>query len=246
MQRAEGAEIDAYEPEALLARFPWLNVDDLGLSTFGTRNEGWFDAWSLLSLVSGRVRERGGVYLTAEAQSLIVHDSLVTGVRLSNGDIIQADWCVNAAGALSARLVANLGIALPISPRKRTVFTLKAPLSGAGLPMLFDVTGAWIRPEGDGFIGGIAPPPDRDPEAFNDFAPQYDLFEEAIWPALAHRIPALESLRVGPAWAGHYEVNALDHNGVIGPQRRNLKPDLRDRFFRPRRHALPGHGARRR
>ena len=38
-----------------------------------------------------------------------------------------------------------------------------------------------------------------------------------MWPALAHRIPALERLRVERAWAGHYEVNTLDHNAIIGP-----------------------------
>ena len=58
MQRGEGAEIEGYGPAELLARFPWLNVEDLGLSTFGVRNEGWFDAWSLLSLVRRRARDR--------------------------------------------------------------------------------------------------------------------------------------------------------------------------------------------
>jgi FAD-dependent oxidoreductase domain-containing protein 1 len=217
MQRAEGAEVEGYEGGALRTRFPWLNVDGLGFSTFGTRNEGWFDAWSLLSLVRGRVRQRGGVYVAAEAQSLVERDGRIAAVKLSTGESLQGDWFVNAAGALSARLVAELGIALPVSPRKRTVFALKAPLSGIGFPMLFDTTGAWVRPEGEGFIGGIAPPPDQDPEAFDDFEPHHDLFEETVWPALAHRIPALEQLRVERAWAGHYEVNALDHNGVIGP-----------------------------
>jgi glycine/D-amino acid oxidase-like deaminating enzyme len=27
----------------------------------------------------------------------------------------------------------------------------------------------------------------------------------------------MEQLRVTSAWAGHYEVNLLDHNGVVGP-----------------------------
>jgi glycine/D-amino acid oxidase-like deaminating enzyme len=217
MQRGEGAEIEGYDPAQLSARFPCLNVEDLGLSTFGTRNEGWFDAWSLLSLVRRRARDRGAEYIEAEAQSLAVRNDRVAGVKLSSGETLEADWCVNAAGANSAALVAGLGIPLPISPRKRTVFSLKAPLSRLGFPMLFDVSGAWIRPEGEGFIGGIAPPADSDPEAFGDFEPAHDLFEETVWPALAHRIPALQQLRVERAWAGHYEMNALDHNGVVGP-----------------------------
>jgi FAD-dependent oxidoreductase domain-containing protein 1 len=176
MQRAEGAEIDGYSPSELLARFPWLNVEDLGLSTFGTRNEGWFDAWSLLSFVRRSARERGAEYIEAQARSLAIRNGRVVGVKLSSGEALEADWCVNAAGANSASLVADLGILLPISPRKRTVFSLKAPLAGTGFPMLFDVSGAWIRPEGEGFIGGIAPPEDNDPEAFGDFEPAYDLF----------------------------------------------------------------------
>ncbi|WOS62023.1 NAD(P)/FAD-dependent oxidoreductase [Sinorhizobium fredii] len=139
----------------------------------------------------------------------------MTGVKLSDGTSLAADWCINAAGAASAAVVRGLGITLPVSARKRTVFSIKAPLERAGFPMLFDTSGAWIRPEGEGFICGIAPA--DDPDATGDFEPAYELLEETLWPALAHRIPLLEQLRVERAWAGHYEVNTLDHNGVIGP-----------------------------
>jgi glycine/D-amino acid oxidase-like deaminating enzyme len=216
-QMAEGAEVLALDPGQLLTRFPWLNVEDLGLSTLGVRNEGWFDAWSMLSLIRNRVRSRGGIYVTAEAQSFVVRGGNVAGVTLSNGETLAADWCVTAAGAWSGRLMQELGIALPVSPRKRTVFAVKAPLYDPAFPMLFDTTGSWIRPEGTGFICGIAPDAACDPEAHGDYEPQHELFEETVWPALAHRIPALERLRIERAWAGHYEVNALDHNGVIGP-----------------------------
>jgi glycine/D-amino acid oxidase-like deaminating enzyme len=220
MQKAEDAEILALDPQQLVARFPWLNVEDLGLSTFGARNEGWFDAWSMLSLIRNRVRSRGGVYVTAEAQSFVLHGERIAGVRLSNGEALAADWCVTAAGAWSGRLMQELEIVLPVSARKRTVFAVKAPLSDPAFPMLFDTTGAWIRPEGTGFICGIAPDAAGDPDAHDDYEPQHELFEETVWPALAHRIPALQQLRIEREWAGHYEVNALDHNGVIGPHDR--------------------------
>jgi FAD-dependent oxidoreductase domain-containing protein 1 len=216
MQNAEGAEIVVLTPSETRARYPWLNVDGVQVATTAQRNEGWFDAWSLLSLVRGAARDQGVTYVHAAAENLIVTGAKVAGVRLSDGAVLAADWCVNAAGPSSAQIVAGIGISLPVSPRKRTVFSIKAPLAQTDFPMLFDNSGAWIRPEGAGFICGIAPTADNDPDATGDFEPDHALLESSLWPALAHRIPALEQLRVERAWAGHYEVNTLDHNGIIG------------------------------
>ena len=217
MQQREGADIAALGPGELHARFPWLNLDGIGIATTAWRNEGWFDAWSLLSLMRQTARNLGVAYVTGQAEHIRVSGGRVTGVDLSDGTSVAADWCVNAAGPSSAAIVNALGIVLPVSPRKRTIFSIKAPLEGAGFPMLLDTSGAWIRPEGEGFICGIAPDDDSDPDATGDFEPHHDLLDDVVWPALAHRVPALEQLRVERSWAGHYEVNALDHNGIIGP-----------------------------
>ncbi|MBV8653560.1 MAG: FAD-binding oxidoreductase [Alphaproteobacteria bacterium] len=217
LQREEGADIADLAPAEAKARFPWLNVDGLGIATNGRRNEGWFDAWSLLSVVRRAARERGVTYVEGNAEAIVVRNGRVAGIRIAGGETIAADWCVDAAGPASAAIVRDLGIQLPVVPRKRTVFSIKAPLDGKDFPMLFDTTGAWMRPEGEGFICGIAPEAARDPDAFGDFEPDFYLLEEAVWPALAHRVPALEQLRLERAWAGHYEVNTLDHNGIIGP-----------------------------
>jgi len=217
MQRREGADVAALLPNEAKARFPWLSVTDLGVATTTRRDEGWFDAWSLLSLVRRAARDRGVTYVEGHAAEVIVRGGSATGVKLADGRAIAADWVVNAAGAASAAVVRALGILLPVSARKRTVFSIKAPLDRSGFPMLFDTSGAWIRPEGEGFICGIAPAEENDADATGDFEPAHELLEEVLWPALAHRIPALEQLRVERAWAGHYEVNALDHNGIVGP-----------------------------
>ena len=37
-----------------------------------------------------------------------------------------------------------------------------------------------------------------------------------FWPALAARVPCFESLRLQRAWAGYYEMNHFDHNGLVG------------------------------
>jgi glycine/D-amino acid oxidase-like deaminating enzyme len=88
-----------------------------------------------------------------------------------------------------------------------------------GCPLLIDVTGAYVRPEGEGFICGVSPDADGpDPDWGTDGdAVDWSLFEERIWPALAHRIPAFEAIRPGRAWAGPYDMCALDHNAIVGP-----------------------------
>jgi glycine/D-amino acid oxidase-like deaminating enzyme len=216
MQREQGASIDVLAPPDLAAKFPWLNCDGIALGTFGTKNEGWFDAWALLTLVRTEARRRGVEYLHETAAELRTSGPYVTAVRTASGTEIKADVVVNAAGALSGRVAAWLGIDLPVTPRKRTVFFIKADLDGTHIPLLFDIGGLWLRPEGDGFICGMAPK-GADPDADGDFEPDHAMFEDLVWPALAHRIPVLERLRLERSWAGHYEFCALDQNGIVGP-----------------------------
>lgn len=232
MQRAHGADIQVLGPDELRARFPGLQVDDIGVGTFGARHEGWFDAWSLLQLVRRAARRSGVDYVQASVAGFETDDAKVTGVPLADGQHIACDVCVQAAGAWSGRLVAPLGIALPVVPKKRTVFSFKTPFRLDNFPMLFDISGLWIRPEGEGHIGGIQPSADND--ADGDFEPQHELLEETYWPLLATRIPTMEQIRLQRAWAGHYEVNTLDHNGVVGPH-----DELRNLIFAT---GFSGHG----
>ena len=216
MQRSHGADIEVLGPDELRARFPGIDFGGVGIGTLGRQHEGWFDAWSLLSLVRSAARQLGVDYLQGQVDGFETDDARVTGVVLSDGRRLGCDFCVLAAGPLSGRLVAPLGIGLPVVPKKRTVFCFKTPYRLDNFPMLFDTSGLWVRPEGDGYIGGIQPPPENDPDADDDFEPQHELLEETYWPLLAARIPEMEQLRLQRAWAGHYEVNTLDHNGVVG------------------------------
>lgn len=234
MQRSHGADIQVLGPEELRSRFPGIAFDDVGVGTFGAQHEGWFDAWSLLQLVRRAARRAGVEYVMAAVDGFETDDAKLTGVRLADGQRLPCDVCVLAAGAWSGRLASRLGIDLPVVPKKRTVFAFKTPFELAQFPMLFDTSGFWVRPEGAHYIGGIQPGADRDPDADGDFEPQHELLEESFWPLLATRIPAMEQLRLQRAWAGHYEVNTLDHNGVAGPH-----DELRNLVFAT---GFSGHG----
>ncbi len=216
-QEALGCDVSALNKSDLLQRFPWINTDGVACGTFGNRNEGWYDAWSLLGLVRNAAKSLGVEYVAADVSQICADESRVTGVVLADSSFVSADFVVNAAGPLSAKVLEGLAIRLPVVPKKRTVFNVETPLANETFPMLFDTSGVWIRPEGNAFIAGIAPDHSGDPDAEGDFEPDYYLFDEKLWPRLAERVPAMESLRMTGAWAGHYEINLLDHNGVVGP-----------------------------
>ena len=121
-----------------------------------------------------------------------------------------------AAGTATPRLLAPLGIALPVEARKRYVFSFacRAPLPR--LPLTVDPSGVYVRSEGDIYICGASPLEEADPPA-TDFDVDHAFFEETVWPVLAARIPAFEAIRPGRAWAGHYDFNTLDQNAIVGP-----------------------------
>ena len=44
----------------------------------------------------------------------------------------------------------------------------------------------------------------------------HHLFEETIWPNLAHRVPAFNELKERSSWSGFYDYNTFDQNAIIG------------------------------
>lgn len=215
LQRSLGADTTLLTPDALARRFPYLNVEDLALGSLGLSGEGWFDGYSLTQAFRRKARSLGAVYREAKVTGVERAGERVAAVTLDDGSRIACGAFVNCAGASGARTLAGLcGFDIPVEARKRTVFQFACPTAIPDLPLTIDVTGVWLRPEGEGFIGAAAP--QDDPDAPHDFEPDWALFEEQLWPALAHRIPAMERLKPGRAWAGHYDLNLFDHNAIVG------------------------------
>jgi glycine/D-amino acid oxidase-like deaminating enzyme len=223
LQQAEGADIALLDREALADEFRWLKTSDLSLGAFGRTGEGWFDAHSLLGLLRNAARQKGVDTIHGEVVGVERAGSRVSGVTLAGGGRIGCGTLVNAAGPQAGDVAALAGVALPVEPRKRCVFVVACRAKLPRMPLVVDATGVWIRPEGEVYICGVAPPEGEDARA-TDFEVDHALFDEVVWPMLAHRIPAMEALKVQRAWAGHYDYNTLDQNAVIGrhPEVSNL------------------------
>jgi glycine/D-amino acid oxidase-like deaminating enzyme len=221
LQRAHGADVALLPPPALAARFGWLSTDGIALGALGLSGEGWFDGYALLQALRTQARSQGARYVAAEATGFDMKTgtsrACIKRVQLSNGEHIEGDVFVNAAGPWAARVATWAHIDLPVAARRRTVFAVTCPTPLPGCPLLIDPSGIWLRPEGTGFITGFAPPPAQDADDLPLDQPELAAFDELVWPTLAARIPAFEALRLRRAWAGYYEMNTFDHNGIVGP-----------------------------
>jgi sarcosine oxidase len=233
LQIAQGADNVLLTPEELAARFPWLEVADLGGGCLGLSMEGWFDPHALLQAFRRKARSLGVSYLEDRVVSLARDGGRVTAAKLASGGRIGCGWLVDAAGPRAAEVAAMADLNLPVHPRKRFVFAFACRSALANCPLVIDPSGLYFRPEGQGFITGISPAADADPDCL-DFEIDYEVFETVIWPALAARVPAFAEIRQTTAWAGHYAVNSFDHNAILGPH-----PEVANFLFA---NGFSGHG----
>jgi FAD-dependent oxidoreductase domain-containing protein 1 len=233
LQTAQGADVQLLSPGELRRRFPWLTVDDLVGGSLGRTGEGWFDGYALMRAFRAKAIAQGARFLRAEAVGISLADRRVTAVALASGEDVPCDAVVNAAGPWAARVAAMAGVELPVRARARSVFVLASPASLPGCPLVIDPSGFWVRPEGRHFITG-APPREGEDRDDQPLAADHSLFDEVIWPALAARISAFEELRVLNAWAGYYEYNTVDQNGIVGAH-----PEIANLYFA---NGFSGHG----
>jgi FAD-dependent oxidoreductase domain-containing protein 1 len=210
IQTAQQCAVELLDPAALRGRFPWISDRGVVLASHGVANEGWFDGPALMQAFRRKARERGVAYRTDEVVGLSANT-----VTLRSGGRIEARTIVIAAGAWSGEVAALAGVALPVEPRRRSVFVFDVREPPGLTPLTIDPSGVWFRPEGRFYIGGTTPAEGNDPPG----APlevQHDEWDDMVWPVLAQRVPAFEAARVVNGWAGYYEYNTFDQNGIVG------------------------------
>ncbi|XP_024286998.1 FAD-dependent oxidoreductase domain-containing protein 1 isoform X2 [Oncorhynchus tshawytscha] len=263
-QRYAGAKVSLLSPTQLKEKCPWINTDGVVLASYGLENEGWFDPWMLLNAFRRKAISMGvyqcfgevtgfsyttNTMTTAEGDKVDFRRIKYANVQMPNSLEYQPVECaivVNAAGALSGKVAEMMGIGLgpkdtisgiplPVEPRKRFIYVVHCP-NGPGLdtPFLVDYSGVYFRREGLGgnYIAGMSPEEEEEPET-NNLEVDHQFFQN-IWPHLAHRVPAFECLKVKSAWAGFYDYNTFDQNGIVG-----MHPLVNNMFFAT---GFSGHG----
>ncbi|ACB40386.1 NAD(P)/FAD-dependent oxidoreductase [Pyrobaculum neutrophilum] len=152
-------------------------------------------------------------------------DARVAGVETSAGPL-EAKNVIFATGAWTEMLMDAAGFGLPIKPRKRQVFVVKASgelgdLLRAGLadreyaPMIILPRGIYVRPEPveESFWIGVS---DRRRYGFEENPePEEELWRFGIYPVLTKYVPLFEGKTPHNAWAGHYDENVVDYQPIV-------------------------------
>ncbi len=220
LQRSMGADVALLGRAELAARFPWLATEDVAAGSFGQSGEGWFDPVSLADLFRKAAVAAGAVVVRDTVTGIHIDiGGRVAAVAQASGGTLACGSLVDAAGPWAGELAALAGVRLPVEPRKRYVYVVdcRQPPEALRLaPLTVDPGGMWFRPEGRVFLCGKSPEEAREPPVGDLDAVDHAFFDDEVWPSLAARVPAFESLKVVNAWAGYYDYNTLDQNAVIG------------------------------
>ena len=183
--------------------FPWISSEGLETATYtDSKIEGWVDPHMFHAALKNKAIELGALFEKKEIKNL---------------NEIKAKIIVSAAGCWTNKLLSDI----PVVPQKHTVFRVKCPKHIPEMPLTGDLsTGVYWRPEGKEYIVGS---PNSKFDSPN-LEPEWNDFEELVWPALAKRVPVFEELKLTGGWAGYYDTNKLDNNAIVGkhPKMKNV------------------------
>lgn len=211
-QEKLGVAAELLDGPALGRLFPSIRTDDVEIAVHSP-NDAWIDAHAALQGFRRKARSLGVTYLQDEFAAAQIADGKAAAVICASGERIEAELFVLAAGAWSGEVGHLFGVDLPVEPMSRESYFFRCEAALEPLPFIKSETDLAFRPEGTGYTGGV---PDWSVPAGWNWELDPHRFEEVVWPALAHRVPAMETLRLERGWRGHYARNSLDKSAIIG------------------------------
>ncbi len=221
-QQAEGVPADLLDVDGLRARFPSVGTDTVALACHSPE-DGWIDPHGALMGFRKKAISLGVTFVKDRVVGLEATRASVSHAVMAAGGKVAGDVFLNTAGPWVGEIAALTGAKLPVVPMCRVQHFWRCAHGIEPLPLIKDDSGAFFRPEGDGFAGG-RPSFEIEPGFIWDVDRGYfaNYFEETVWPLLANMVPKFETIKLERTWAGHYAQNLFDGNMIIGPYSKGL------------------------
>ncbi|MDR7551074.1 MAG: FAD-binding oxidoreductase [Armatimonadota bacterium] len=197
---------------------PRLRTDDTPIGAYEP-DSGYADGYATATALAAAARRTGAeIREHTPAVRVLVGGGRVGGVQTPAGRIDAATVLV-AGGPWTRRLLAPLGVEVPIRTTRHQVVLLETPAGVRPLdPVLVDLdAGIYVRPDvgGQFMVGSVEERPEEEvsEDAFNegtDFA-----FVERVSHRLVHRVPAFAGVAVKGGYASLYDVTP-DWQPILG------------------------------
>jgi len=182
LQQAMNCGVEWLEADEVAARYPLYDKTKFAGGTFG-RFDGTMDPQAVLVGFQRKAVDLGATFIEAEVSEVLHANGKVQGVKLTNGNVLNAKYVVNSAGAWGTKLAKTAGVELPIDPVMRTVFVVQADVAPEETyPLTIFPSGLYlIQEHGNQFTAGKSM--DTDPVGF-DFVWNREDFIENLWEEL--------------------------------------------------------------
>ena len=222
VQAACGAGTKHMTRDEIAAAYPFYYLDDIIAANHNRIDEGYFDGGTIFDWWKRKAKENGVEYCANEVVAMTKNaaGTRVESITLQTGEVVACGTVVNASGTRGSVTARMAGIDIPIEPRKRFTYVFDAEQRlDRDLPLTIDPTGVHVRTDGRYYMVGFVPEVDPAVDV-DDFAMDHAVWQDTIWPIVAHRIPQFEAVKVINAWAGQWDYNTLDQNAILGPHTR--------------------------
>ncbi|HEV7253907.1 MAG TPA: FAD-binding oxidoreductase [Mesorhizobium sp.] len=230
--RGEGADMQTLSPHEFSRLAPGFSPDGAALAIWEPEY-GYADAFGATNAIARLARRHGAdLRQNTGVRRLLRQGDRVHGVELADGSTLEADRVVLAAGPWTRRLLATVGLDLPLHIERHPMAVLEAyGQARSVMPFAWcdDISCNYARPDGDGVVlagawagGGTGvrhetagrPREVDDPDSYMEGVDEAE--SAAIVETFARGVPAMLELGIRPGYAGLYDMSP-DDLPVIGP-----------------------------
>jgi glycine/D-amino acid oxidase-like deaminating enzyme len=192
-----------------------MAVDDVAFAAYEPES-GFADASLATSALASRARDLGAIIAQrAPVRAILAANGKVTGVRTADGDLA-APVVVNCAGVWASRLLAPLGVDVPLAPTRHQVSFFVRPVEFVAHPAIADLTNlTYLRPDVGNLIifGRLVYEEVVDPDDYNEGIDPGEIVGNAE--RIARRFPVMRDGLSRGGYSGLYD-NTPDHEPVLG------------------------------
>jgi sarcosine oxidase subunit beta len=213
---ALGIRVELHTGDDLAHEFPQFVLDGIGIGAFEV-DAGYADpAGTTAGMMARAIAAGAALHARTAVDAISPRPGGGAVLRQGNGETLEAQRLLIAAGPWTAPLARQLGVELPLTVERHVVALAHldhgeaAPIGHGDL-----VTGYYCRPEGaDQYLMGWTHASDQvDPDRFDGTIHRDE--ELALERAVARRFPALNDAQPRGGWASLYDVSP-DWQPVIG------------------------------